>query len=99
MERGKLDAISKLVARAERGAIEEAHLPMALIDGFMDGAEQILVLIGRSERPLQSALNEVGRGLTEILSPRQGMNILPMLVDNALVPLVREAGCKIFPLG
>ena len=97
MERVKLDAISKLVAEAAGGAIDEAHVPMASIDGFMDGPEQILVLIGRSELRLQLALNEVGRGLAEILSPSQGMNILPMLVDNALVALVRQAGCKIYP--
>src|SRR5947208_984747 len=92
------NAITNLVIGASSGAIEEAHLPLTLVDNFMERPEHVLVLIGPSQQLLQSVLAVVGVGLQQILPSGQSLAMLPMLSTDALVPLVREAGCKIFPL-
>ena len=92
------DAIADLVVGAASSGIEEAHLPLTLVENFMERPEPVLVLIGRSQQLLQSALTVVGAGLQRILPSGQSLAMLPMLSTDALVPLVREAGCRIFPL-
>jgi hypothetical protein len=98
MARTTAEAISNLLARAAVHGIVEAHLPMAMIEGFTKEPEEILVVVGQSQERLQVALPVVGKGLAKILPPTKSLGLLPMTIGDPLVQLVRQAGCKIFPL-
>jgi hypothetical protein len=91
-------ALSNLVAGAAAHGIVEAHLPMAMIEGFTEHPEEILVLVGQSQERLRIALPIVGKGLSQILPSTKRLGLLPVRVGDPLVQLVRQAGCKIYPL-
>jgi len=75
--------------------VTEAHLPQCFIPGVPDSPAQVLVVVLSASADATRIPETIGEALDEMLPEGAHLDIWLMESRDALLPAVRNAGCRI----